>query len=117
MTTKTPPKLGAAGRKLWQSITGKWELDPREHAILAAACKQADDVAALEAALKSDGLTVTGSTGQLRLNGVISELRQSRQAVAKLLVDLRLPSEDAPPMSAGQRRASKASLRRWENRG
>ncbi|MGB2738753.1 MAG: hypothetical protein WBC27_12010 [Candidatus Nanopelagicales bacterium] len=115
--TATPKNLGPAGRKLWAGITARWELDPREVALLTAACKQADDVAALEKVLKDDGLVVEGSQGQPRLNAVVTELRQSRAAVSRLLIDLRLPSEDAAPLTANQRRASKASLRRWENRG
>lgn len=115
MTAPNPPtNLGKTGRALWRQITAEWELDPRESAILAAACRQADDVAALEELLKNDGLVSVGSMKQPRLNAAITELRQSRLAVAKLLVDLRLPTEDAAPMTSTQLRASKASLRRWE---
>lgn len=111
---RQPAGLGKAGRALWRSITGEWELDPRELALLSAACRQSDDVAALEAALATDGLVTLGSAGQPRMNAVITELRQSRMAVAKLLVDLRLPSEDEAPMTATQLRASRAASRRWE---
>ena len=114
---RIPTGLGKAGKALWRQITNEWELDPRELALLTAACRQTDDVALLEVALAKDGLITVGSMGQPRLNAVITELRQSRLAAAKLLVDLRLPSEDAAPMTAAQQRASKAARRRWELAG
>lgn len=111
---RQPTGLGKAGRALWRSITAEWELDPRELALLSAACRQSDDVAALEAALATDGLVTLGSAGQPRMNAVITELRQSRMAVAKLLVDLRLPGDVDPPMTATQARASRAATARWD---
>jgi len=114
-TPKAPPKLGKAGRELWRAITLNWELDARELAQLAAICRQSDDVALLEQALASDGLIVIGSAGQPRMNGVVTELRQSRMAVSKMLCDLRLPAADGTPaMSAASLSAQKASNVRWD---
>lgn len=110
---RAPSGLAASGRALWRAITGEFELESRELAILAAACRQADDVALLEDALKSDGLIVTGSQGQPRLSGVVSELRQGRLAVSKLLAELRLPDADGRVMTPAQTRAQKASQIRW----
>ena len=49
-----PPRgLGSRGQDLWTSITNGlpdgWELDEREHELLALASRQADDLALLEA--------------------------------------------------------------------
>lgn len=59
-----------AGKKHWLSITGDihegWSLDAKDLALLAEACKIADELAALEKAAKKQGTVVEGSTGQPR---------------------------------------------------
>jgi|GEM_PF-1258380 len=114
---KAPPRLGRAGRKLWADIVTGWELDSRELAQLTAACRQADDAENLEAILARDGMVVEGSSGQPRMSAIVTELRQSRLALSKMLLDLRLPSSDteaAPPMSTASMNASKAARTRWD---
>ncbi len=87
---------------------------PRELALLALAARQADDVAALEVALAAGGVIVAGSKGQARLNGVVTELRQGRIALAKLLGDLALPGEDdGVARTAKSERAQRAANTRW----
>lgn len=108
---RAPDGLGGEGRKLWKSIASVYELDPRELSLLAAACRQADDVAALEAVLARDGMIVAGSAGQPRLSAVVAELRQARLAVGKLLDLLTLPDVDAAPRVS--RRSQRAAQRRW----
>ena len=112
-----PKGLDATGRALWRSVTAGlpdgWELDERELAVLALAARQADDVAALERALKRDGVTVKGSTGQPRVNPLVSELRQARLAVGRLLGQLSLPDEQAQPRTEAGRRGQKAAQARW----
>jgi hypothetical protein len=50
---------------LWRSVIADvptdWELDGRNLAVLEAACRQADDVAELEAAVSRDGVVVEGA--------------------------------------------------------
>jgi len=95
---RIPPHLGSAGTALWRSVWAEYDsLDPRETALLGHACRQSDTIADLESLLKSDGLVVTGSTGQPRLNQVVAELRQARLAVSRLLADLDLPAPDGRP--------------------
>lgn len=113
-THKAPPNLGAAGKALWKSIAGEYELSGVELAVLASACRQADDVALLEKLLRADGLIVSGSQGQPRLNAAITELRQGRLATAKLLAELRLPAEDQPALSPASLRSQRASNQRWD---
>lgn len=113
-----PKGLQAAGRALWGAIVGdlppNWELDERELAVLALACRQADDIARLEAVLERDGVVVPGSTGQPRLSAVLGELRQSRLACSKLLGDLNLPDEDGKSSSMSSQRAARAAHSRWD---
>lgn len=110
---RQPAGLGPAGKGLWRSLVDVYLLDPREVAQLSAACRQADDVALLEAELANDGVIVTGSKGQPRLSGVVAELRQGRLAVSRLLGDLALPDLDQKPMTARSARAKKAADFRW----
>lgn len=127
---------------MWRRITSAFELDERELLVLAQAARQADDIAALQAALRKHGTTSTGVAGQLKVSPLVPELRQARQALAKLLDTLDLPpladagTAGAPPPGSGQssaglrlvapparsaasRKASKAARSRWarEQRG
>ena len=111
-----PPRdLGRAGRDLWRRVFAAFELDPVERVGLLLACRQLDDVARLEASLDRDGLIVAGSSGQPRLSAVVSELRQSRLAAARLLDALGLPVEGEEPSTAtpAARRARRAAQARW----
>lgn len=119
--TPTAPKgLSVAGKALWRDVhaglSAAFELDERETALLAMAGRQADDVAELEAILKRDGLSVTGSTGQPRLHPAVAELRQGRLALARLLGGLELPNAEEVPTSAASQRGRKAAEARWEQR-
>lgn len=98
-----------------------WELE-----VLAHACRQADAVTLLEEYIGEQGVTVTGSNGQERLNAAITEARQARIALARLLGELKLPNEgdaqQAPGSQQGQqarngrsRRAQRAAEYRWRN--
>ena len=114
----TPKGLGAIGKRLWKVILDdvpeEAELDARELEILTTACRQADMIGQLETALKSDGVMVRGAQGQPRLNAVVTELRQSRIALARLLGELGF-EDDVAGMAptASARRASRAAHARW----
>jgi hypothetical protein len=106
--------LGAAGKALHVSICKAFDLEAgAELKLLELACCQADDIALLERAIKADGVTVTGSTGQSRLNPALAEVRQGRLALAKILGTLALPDEDDVPRTASSRRAQMAANTRW----
>ncbi len=110
-----PPRgLGAAGRHLWRCITAGFEFDEHELVALLLAARQLDDVARLEELLDRDGLVVPGSAGQPRINGVVSELRLSRLAAARLLAGLALPGEEeGTAATPAARRARRAAQARW----
>lgn len=113
---RAPKGLAAAGRRLWHAIVGDlpdgWELDARELVILEAAARQADSNAALERAITEAGVTVEGSQGQPRLNAMVTELRQGRIALEKLLSSLALPGDEGTE-TAQQRRSRAAAEARW----
>lgn len=90
--TRTPANLGPEGRRLWTSVLAEFDASAAELVLLAAAARQADDIATLEAGLR-DGFVVAGSKGQLRLSGAVTEVRQGRLALARLIAELRLPTE------------------------
>lgn len=92
MTTRTPAKLGAPGRRLWSSLLEEFDFTAAELILLETAARQADDVATLEAGLR-DGFAVEGSRGQMRLSAAVTEVRQGRLALARLIAELRLPAE------------------------
>jgi hypothetical protein len=113
--TRAPAALRSAGRALWESILGDlgagWELDARELHLLERACRCADDLAALEAAVDTDGATVKGSRGQTVVHPALSEARQLRLTQARLLGSLELadPAErSTAPARARARKAAEA---------
>lgn len=111
---KPPPGLSTAGTSLWRRLSTAFDFAEHELALLEVTCHQADDVAALEAAIKRDGMIVAGSTGQQRLNGAVTEVRQGRLALGKLLAQLALPvDEEQAGRSPASRRAQHASNSRW----
>lgn len=110
---RTPSGLGDAGRALWRRLVGVFEFAEHELALLEVACRQADDVAALEALIREQGLVVEGSAGQQRLSAAVTEVRQGRLALAKILGALALPDENDKPMTESARRAQHAARARW----
>jgi septal ring factor EnvC (AmiA/AmiB activator) len=111
-------ELGQAGRELVDSITEalprEVELDEREQALLQLAARQADDIARLEADISERGTTVSGSrAGTSVLNPSISEVRQGRLALGKLLAGLELPDLAGRPRNEASRRAQRAADKRW----
>jgi hypothetical protein len=126
MSEHVPKGLGDPGAALWRSILAALppddpehpedavEFDERELATLELACRQADDVAALEAALEAIGsVWLEGSKGQPVLNPIVGELRQGRLALARLLGGLGLPNVDGRRVSAASARGRKAAEVRW----
>ncbi|MDQ3574978.1 MAG: hypothetical protein M3404_08680 [Actinomycetota bacterium] len=111
---RTPAGLGAAGKALWRRMTSAYEFADHELALLEVAAHQADDVAALERVIDQDGYVVAGSQGQPRLSGAVTEVRQGRLALGKLLGMLALPDEETGSSSSpASLRARKAAEARW----
>lgn len=115
-----PVEFGVEGRKLWVAISAAvaedCELDEREQAILALACRQADDLARLEQVIAAEGATTTGSTGQVVIHPALQEARQARQAIGRLLAALDL-TEELGSRAAASTRGRRAAQARWADRG
>lgn len=111
---RTPLHLGAAGRSLWRTITGIYELRGDELLLLEKACRTADDGARLDEAVRTAPLLVAGSAGQQRHNPLLNEARQTRALLAALLKQLALPDEDAAAKARdNSARATTAARARW----
>lgn len=99
---KAPPvprNLGTAGRKLWDSSTAEFEWAMHEIAVLEEACRTRDRIAELDAAVSESTLMMTSSQGA-RVHPAVSEARQQRLVLARLIATLGIPSldgEDLPP--------------------
>ncbi len=110
MPKKTPPAptgLASGGRALWREVVANHELRADHRRILLDACREADLVDDLQAALKGSPRTVKGSMGQEVIHPLISELRQHRMALNTLLRGLSLSDTDTSAVD--QRRATTAS--------
>lgn len=114
-TDETPPgePLGAAGALLWQAVAEDYDLDPLERTNLAAAARQLDVVAALEALVAGEGMTVPTAAGGARLHPALAEARQARVALSKLLGAIALPAGDGKKLTAAGERAQHAARSRW----
>lgn len=103
MFMAVPRGLNAAGRKLWDVSTTEFEWAEHELALLEEACRVRDRIAELDAAVKSDGLMITSSQGT-RVHPAVSEARQQRLTLARLLATLQIPSlDDDLPAARGVR--------------
>ena len=113
---RVPAGLGRSGSSLWREIVGLYELRPDERRVLEQACRTADTLARLEEALTTAPLTVAGSMGQLREHPLLSEARQQRALLGRLLAQLRLPdADDLGDLRARERsvHARRAAQSRW----
>lgn len=114
---KPPKGLGNSGRALWCQITRAlsdgWAFDERELAILKLACRQADNVAALETVIARDGVMSHGSAGQPVCHPAVGEIRQGRIVLSKMLGLLSIPDEEEKPRTAAGRRDQHAADTRW----
>lgn len=113
----TPADLQAAGRSLWRQVTTTYDLRADELVVLTHACRTADLLARMEAAM-GDDLTITGTVGQPRPHPLMVEARQQRLALASMLKQLRLPDDPGEyraTQAAGARsvQARKAAQARW----
>jgi P27 family predicted phage terminase small subunit len=88
--SNAPRGLRPAGRRLWKAVTGEFDLDDHEAALLLQACRTVDNLDQLQAILDENGLIADSSQG-IRVHPALVEARQQRLALAKLLAALGLP--------------------------
>src|ERR1700757_775336 len=93
-SSKAPPSdLKTRGKAIWRNITGKYELDPAEMALLHELGRTADELDALTAAMAESSPVVEGSRGQPRAHPLLDEIRQHRKLAESLATSLALPIE------------------------
>jgi hypothetical protein len=89
---------------LWKTIRERWQWSEHELVIV----QQAERVSAicdrLSAVVEAEGMLVTIG-GHQQIHPALAELRQQQQALARLVVALRIPDEHQPASRRGQRRA------------
>jgi P27 family predicted phage terminase small subunit len=111
-----PAHLDKAGKALWkeihQELPDGWVLDHREIAILRLACEQADDLSSIRDTMKAQGNVVEGSRGQQVMNPLLTEARQARTSISRLLGQLALPDADAQPMTMRQAQGREAAKKK-----
>src|SRR4051812_400409 len=109
---KAPKDLRAAGRRLWDSVVGSYDLDEHETALLIETCRTIDLCDELERELRRSGAIVDSPQGR-KANPAAVELRQQRIGLARLLAALRLPagSEDDNDQVQGRRAQRRVSVR------
>lgn len=90
----TPKGLDKRGRRLWREVVSDFDLGSDELILLESACRTLDLVVKIDAALLNESLLVAGSMGQQRENPLLSESRQQRAVLARLLLQLKLPEPD-----------------------
>jgi hypothetical protein len=95
---KQPNSLGPRGSAFWRQITGEFEMSVAERELLTEVARTLDLLEELAAA----------PSGPSRM----SEARQQRLVLHRLLSSLNLPAEEAPD-SPTTTRARKAAQSRW----
>jgi phage terminase small subunit len=96
-TLPAPPEgLSERSAAFWSTITEDYELAPHHFQLLRSACQIMDRLDAVAASIAEAGLMVTGSKGQPRPNPLLSEERNLRIALARILRELDLEGEPAP---------------------
>lgn len=113
MNERAPRGLGTGGKRLWQAITGKYELRPDELRTLEDSCRECDLIDQMEAEQKGQPKTAKGSMGQTVAAPLISEMRQHRATLTVMLRSLKLPEVDAAALAAEvERKAGESDRKR-----
>jgi hypothetical protein len=98
----------------WRHTIKAFELSEVETELLRECCRLLDECESLRDSVDTEGTTVKGSTGQVRVHPALGELRQHRLALGKLLAQLALPDVDETTLrTPTQARASRAAQTRW----
>ena len=121
---RVPSSLAKSGKALWKSIlddaaTAGLALDAREIELLARACRCADEIHELDAAVDRDGVLANGSRGQPVPHPALAESRQLRLLQSKLLgaIELAEPRGSDQPATPASVRARRAAETRWARNG
>lgn len=114
MTDDQPHDFGPRGGAFWQATLADYDLSDSELELLTETCRMLDEVELLHEAVEREGVTVLGSTGQPRSHPALTDLRQHRLAVGRLLSQLAIPGDDGSTLTTPTTaRARTAANARW----
>lgn len=114
---KAPAGLGRNAQALWSEVTTSYELRVDELRLLEDACREADLVDSLQAAIDSADHehVVKGSMGQPVSSPLVQEIRQHRTVLMRLLQALKLPEENAGDQAAARSaQMRQVAAARWQ---
>jgi hypothetical protein len=100
--------FGPAGQRLWESVVADYELSAHEEAILTQACRAADKLEAIDAALRDAPMVVDTRNGPAA-HPLLNEQRQQALLLARMVAALQLPAGEEGP--AGVQRGSRRTHR------
>ncbi len=92
-TPSAPRGLKMGGKRLWNAVTGDFDLAEHEQSVLLEACRTVDALDELQAIIKAEGVTNASPQG-VRAHPALVEARQQRVTLAKLVASLRIPLDD-----------------------
>jgi hypothetical protein len=112
MTEKPRPPTGlrAPGRRLWDSITGDYDLDEHELALLREGVRTVDLLEELEQRIRKDGAVINSPQG-MKAHPAAVEARQQRIALARILAALRMPAGENGDEVQGRRPPRRVGVR------
>ena len=111
---EVPEDLGPAARDLFAQVTANFDLESADLVKLVETCRTLDELVTMRDALAGSDATVTGSTGQMRVNPLFAEVRAHRLLLAKQLGELALPAEgEDVGQTPAQKQARDAANVRW----
>ncbi|MCX2712048.1 terminase [Mycolicibacterium sp. J2] len=110
MVPPVPEGTGDSGSRLWRDILGKYELEEHELALLREAVRTVDQLDKLHDITEAEGLTVDGPHGS-KAHPALTEARQLRIALARVLAALRLPAGDEDDQAKVRRPQRRAGVR------
>jgi len=114
---KPPAGLADPGRKFWRDVLRVYELAPAELLTLHRVCVSVDTLAAMDAEIHEQGLSVKGSRGQVIPNRMLKLWCEAERVLDVQVRSLQLPM---PGEDQGRRRspaAAHAAYTRSADRG
>lgn len=100
----------SADHPLWEAVTDAYELAEHELVLLGEACRTAVLCDELQDRLDDDGPLLKGKDGP-RVHPAAVELRQQRIVLARLLVALRIPTDDEGEVDPESGRTQRRGVR------
>ena len=98
---RAPQGAGAAGKRLWRSVTSEFDLAEHEQVLLRQAVRVADLCDQLQAVVEAEGPMLREPGAGPRTHPAVVELRQQRIVLARLIVALRVPLGDQEQAEVG----------------